>query len=315
MELAEQIRRKFANLSKGNASIVEGIGELYASWAIKFQDSYGVGIEVDSEIKINESFANVSYYTADFIIEGENKYLLLLSSQDESLRNEFAGICALFLEPGENGDKRGQLKANPINWWLNWKNLIGNRNVEKTIHGVLGELITLFYLKKYVMNDIKEENWSGPEGKSIDIVTKTNKYEIKTSLIKYNNIVTISGQYQLEPNSQMSLVLVKLEDPGTENKGGSFTSIDSMIEKLAELGMDWKKLSSKVNRLGFKENSLDRKRDFRLLQILEYPVNDDFPLLSTEALKDVKQKDRILQLTYKINLAGLECNELNIKIT
>ena len=148
MDLAEQIRIKFANLSEGNALILEGFDEKYQSWAIKFSNSYAVAIEISEDALINESFANVSYYTGKYTIEGELKSLLILSSTDESLRNEFAGICALFLEVGPNGSKREELVEDPVQWWLNWKNLIGNKNIEKPIHGVLGELVVLYYLKK-----------------------------------------------------------------------------------------------------------------------------------------------------------------------
>lgn len=314
MELAEQIRKKFANLSVDNASLLNGFESKDSSWTIRFKNSYAVGIEIDSHIKINESFANVSYYTEEFTIENEKKYLLLLSSTDESLRNEFAGICALFLELGSEGSNREQLKKEPIKWWFNWKNLIGNRSVDTTIHGVLGELIVLYYLKRHTHNDISIDNWTGPAGKSVDIRTKEYNYEVKTSLIKYNNIVTISGQFQLETYNKMSLIFVKLEELGVVTEGINIINIDSMIEKLSDLGMDAQKLSLNVSGLGFKENSEDRKKNFRILEIKDYPVNDNFPLITLDSLSDVSNKDLILQLNYKINLSSLDCKDLDLVI-
>ncbi|MBB6447792.1 PD-(D/E)XK motif protein [Bacillus benzoevorans] len=314
MELSEQIRVKFAALSDGNASLLDGFSPDCASWVIKLNNTCAVGIEVEPQIKVNESFANVYFYTDHFKIRSKSKYLLVLASSDIKLRNEFAGICAIFLETGADGAKRKSLLENPIAWWINWKELIGNKSVEKTVHGVLGELIVLYYLKQYLIKDIKADNWTGPAGKSIDICTNQKNYEVKTTVIKYNNIVTISGQYQLHPANEMSLMLVKLEDIGVDASGADIVSIDILINKLAKSGLDIGELSSNVSKLGFKENSLYRKRKFRFLNLTEYPINEDFPFIDLEKLDNINNKERILQITYKIDLTGLESYEIDFKI-
>lgn len=313
MNLAEEIRKKFANLSDNSASKIEGYQEDFSSWVIKYKDNYAVGIIIDEKIKINESFANVSFYTDWFRVNDTNKHLLVLSSSDESLRNEFAGICALFLDIPPDGTKREELMKNPIKWWKDWKNLIGNKSVEKNVHGVVGELVILYYLKKSVMKNINAENWTGPEGKSIDIRTETKNYEVKSSLIKYNNIVTISGQYQLYYDNSLSLMVVKLEDPGVETLGSDIVSIESLIRSLKGLGVDQSVLNAKVSKLGIKENSLDRKKQFRVLKVIEYPVKDDFPLIDINRLNGLENKDRILQITYKVELSGLENEEISVE--
>lgn len=312
MDLSEQIRKKFANIPTENASRLDGFGGESASWAIRFKDAYAVGFEVDESIKINETFANVSFYTSKYKIGESEKHLLLLSSSEESLRNEFAGICALFLEMGEEGKKRAELKANPIKWWQNWKNLIGNRNVEKTVHGLLGELLVLYYLKKELLSELKAENWTGPNGKSFDIQSSNMNFEVKSSLIKYNNIVTISGQYQIRPHNELSLMFVKLEEPGTESAGLEVLSIETLIQKLADLGMDYNILNNNVSKLGYKENSQDRKRRFRVLEIRKYPINDDFPYISQESLTNVNKRQHILQISYKVDLTGLEYEQIGL---
>lgn len=313
MNLAEVIRKKFANLPDNSASKIEGFEEHFSSWVIKIKSNYAVGIMVDEKIKINESFANVSFYTDWFKVNNTNKYLLVLASSDETLRNEFAGICALFLETHESGLKRGEIFRDPIKWWKDWKNLIGNRSVEKNVHGILGELVILFYLKKNIIKDISADNWTGPEGKSIDIRTETTNYEVKSSLIKYNNIVTISGQYQLTYGTKLSLMVVKFEDPGIDTIGNDIVSIESIIMKLAGLGIDKSKLNAKVSRLGIKENSLDRKKQFRILRINEYPIKQDFPYIDLNRLDGIPNKDRILQVTYKVDLTGLENSEITLE--
>ena len=312
--MADQVRKKFANLTTGKAIKLDGFTEEMSSWAIKINNSYAVGFEIDEDIKVNESFANVSFYADWFKVGSKDKYLLILASDDEQLRNEFAGICTLFLEIGQNGEKRKELINNPIQWWKKWKNLIGNRNVEKSIHGVLGELVTLYYLKKHVIPDIKADNWTGPKGKTFDIQTEKNNFEVKSTLIKYNNIVTISGQYQLNSNNALSLIFVKFEDFAKDTRATNIVSIDSILEKLAELGLNYNTLNNCVSKLGYKENSLDRKRKFRLLEIRKYPVDKNFPFIDTDALSNVNKREHIIQISYKIDLTGLVYDQIRVNI-
>lgn len=312
MNLAAQIRKKFANLLTEHALPIDDENTEFPSWAIKFKNSYAVAIEVDEKIKINESFSNVSYYTDYFTIEGDRKHLLILSSSENKLRNEFAGVCAIFLEKGEGNIKRKNIIDNPIEWWKKWKDLIGNKSIDSTVHGVLGELIILYWVRKYIDNNISCNNWTGPNGKSIDIETPNKQIEVKSTLIKYNNIVTISGQYQLSDKYDMSLVLVKLEEVNTHIK--NVISIDIMLEKLEKLGLNKEELNQKVVRMGFQENSLARKKTFRILEIIEYPITEKFPIISPSTLKDNIDKDRILQITYKIELSGLENREIKLDI-
>jgi len=317
MELVDQIRRNFARSTNGRALKLDGFEEENSSWTIKINNSYAVGIEIDRDIKINERFTNVSYFTDWFEIGSKRKYLLLLASSDESLRHEFAGICAVFLELGTNNKKRETILKHPIDWWKSWKELLGNKSVEKTVHGVLGELITLFYLKNSpgLSSSIQVENWTGPSGASVDIRSEIKNYEVKSSLIKYNNIVTISGQFQIDPSSNLSLMFVRFEDTNSENASDEdVVSLDIMIQKLTDIGMREDKLNSAVSRMGFKENSLDRKKQFKLLELREYPVDDSFPFINVNTLNNVRNMEHILQVTYKIDLTGLHYNiiELNL---
>lgn len=315
MKMVEKIRRKFANLSTGYAIPLEEPHDGFPSWAIKFKDAYAVAIEIDEDIKINETFSNVAYYTDYYVIDGNNKHLLILSSNEMKLRNEFAGVCALFLERGENNSKRKELQKDPLVWWLKWKELIGNKSVDLTVHGILGELIALYWMKTQIDNNITAKNWTGPDGKSTDITTEKKRIEVKTTLIKYNNIVTISGQFQLDRNANMSLVFIKLEEmDGLINSSSNVVSVDKMIEILSNLGLEKSELNKKVEKMGLKENSMDRKRSYRLLNMVEYPIDNKFPIITLDSIKDEIKKDRILQLTYKVDLAGLDNEQIHLNI-
>jgi hypothetical protein len=315
MDLVNEIRKNFARSVNGMALKLAGFDEKFSSWSIKLDDKYAVGIEIDSTININESFYNVTLFTDWFTIGEENKYLLLLASSESSLRHEFAGICALFLEMGEGNSNRVSLLNNPIKWWENWRELLGNKKVDRTVHGVLGELVSLYYIKKNLdpHNLISIDNWVGPSGATIDIRGTNRNYEVKSSIIKYNNIVTISGQFQLQMDTNpLSMIFVRLENIQTNyNENGDLINIDIMIEKLSDLGIDKEELEFILIKLGFKNNSLDRKKLFRFLEAREYIVNRDFPRLNKRNLSNF---EHVLQVIFKIDLTGLEYRELDINL-
>jgi hypothetical protein len=312
MDLSEQIRKKFAALSKGNASQIELLNDIISSWVIKIKDMYAIGIEVDESIKINESFSNISYFTHLFKIGNKEKYLLVLSSNNERLRNEFAGICAIFLENVLESGNKAEFQKNAIKWWENIKNLIGNEVVEKSVHSVLGELVTLYYLKKSECKNIKAENWTGPEGKSFDIQTEFMNYEVKSTIIKYKNTVTISSQYQLSSNNELSLIFAKFEEADGASLGKDVLCIDTILEKLAREDMDYGVLNNKVSKMGYKENSLIRRKKYRILELRKYHVDEDFPLINLSNLVNIRNKEHIVHISYKVDLTGLQFIPLDI---
>lgn len=311
MQLVEEIRSKFSHLSlhASNFYPVESMPITAPAWIIKINNEYAVGVEVNSDIKVNEKFSNVFYYTKEFSINNNFKYLLVLSTISNNLRNEFAGVAAMFLEPGENDFKRREIIAEPLSWWEKWKDLLGNKNVDNTIQGVLGELIFFYYLKQRYLDKVSLDNWTGPNSGSQDFILDNEKFEIKSTLIKYNDIITVSSQFQLNKKTDNTLVFVRLEETNEYNNSSNSFSINSIMKDIEKLGVNYGDINTMIDNLGFKEHSQDRSKKFELLEMRSYPINEDFPIIS---IHDITNSTNILQITYKINLSGLVFETLSL---
>lgn len=314
MKLVHEIREKFSHLSLSDNTFykLESLSADARAWVLRIEGEYAVGIEIAKEQKVNESFSSVSYYTQGFHVDGTEKNLLVLSNSAVHLRSEFAGIAAMFLEPGGKNIKRNELLDHPHKWWESWKDLLGNKNIDSTVHGIVGELIFLYYLREVFGDSITIESWTGPTGGSQDFLFKDRTFEVKSTLVKYNDVVNISGQFQLDQEQLSNLIFVRLEEvlPNSTLKGT--VSIDRILNLLVEQGFEYEQLNEHVNRVGFMENSIDRSSTFKILEVRKYEVNEDFPAIN---VNNITNAQNILQVNYKISLAGLEYESLNDKLS
>lgn len=296
MSLANEIRNGFAITENNEAVPLESLPSGFEAWVIRMNNRYGVAVELSNDsINISEKFSNVRFGTEQFIVSGVRKRLLCLTSNIENLRYEFANLCALFVGTGDNGDMRNKITQGPLEWWKEWKELLGNANLEKSIHGVMGELIIYLYLVK---NSTKP-NWTGPTGGSVDFETIDENFEVKSTLSKYNANVTITSQFQLDNSKKLSLFFCRLE----EKQFGY--SIDDLVNKLDEVGISHSKLNKILSNIGFEQYASSRKKKFDILELRRYRVNEAFPAINLNSFKDSKMPDNILQFSYTVNLDGL----------
>lgn len=116
----------------------------YLGIVIRTKDEFGVAIEIADDKDVSEHFNKCRYYTCRLKSEGkdERNYLVLSSTFDDGLY-EFASICTEFLEPGENGKNRLNILESPCSWWEKWKELLGNKNSEKSVYSIIAEMSVL----------------------------------------------------------------------------------------------------------------------------------------------------------------------------
>ncbi|TGB03509.1 PD-(D/E)XK motif protein [Halobacillus salinus] len=306
MELVYKLRQYFASLQPENIRKLPDnlLGEDYPGWVVKLNGEVGVGIVTDFEVKVNEKFTNVNLYNKHLVIEGEKKNLLLLTCESDERRYEFASIAAIFLDPGKDGIDRGNLKTEPISWWEKWKDLLGNASVEKSVHGVLGELVSLKYLASKSNSD-NLPRWTGPKGNSIDIEQDRKNYEVKTTTNKYENIITVNSQFQLSSIFNADLLFIRVEE------SSSGFSISDVVRELTELGYSGEELEEGLLRLGLPENASARDKKF---VVLEGRIYNTTGLFSTEGLKESlgDAASHILQIQYKIDLTGMDHEDISI---
>lgn len=301
MNPVEEIRNYFSSMNEGKLIELKSFGAQHPSWAVKFNGAVGVAIQVDSSYLINERFSNARFHTNTFEVEGKNIHLLMLTSEALGLRYEFAALCAMFLDPGTEGADRMEITSNPIKWWLNFKELIGNKTYEKTVHSVLGELVTFYYL--YLNN--KNIKWNGPSGASVDIEDSKASYEVKSTLLRYDTVVEISSQFQLVNKSQF-LYFCRFE------KAETGVSINWILQKLTDAEYPRIELEDMLKKVGFEENSLIRTEKFKLLELREYEVDENFPILIIDDVFDQGMIDHVIQVKYKLDLKGLHSKSIEL---
>lgn len=270
----------------------------YPAWTIKFVDSYGVAIPYEGEEEINESFTNAKIRSTTIRFkEGNAKKALVLTSEATDIRAPFATLCEALVDPGENGERRIVIENSPVLWWKEWKELLGNKNIDETIYDVLGELCVL----KYLVSNGEDAEWNGPDGASYDIETDLRFVEVKSSINRDRREVTISSQFQLFPKEKhLDLVLCRFEPVVI-----SGISIDSIMDEFEIMGYNTYLLNSKLEKLGFEQGMSARKKNFKLHEMLQYKVDDNFPRITPESFVNGVMPAGILKITYTADLSGL----------
>ncbi len=298
MEILEEIRENFASIRNG-AREIKSLSKEYPAMVIRDGGGYGVIVAFDDERDIYEKFANSRLYTAFLAIGGTEKKYLILSCALDSLRYEFAAVCAQFVEPGPNGINRSNLMRDPLAWWKRWRELMGNAIYDKEAYSVVAEMIVLDQL--YANDDTVE--WAAVNSGSHDIEGCKIDYEVKSTIKRYGATVTIAGQHQLQSIKRLQLYFCRLE----QSKNG--VSINDMEDKLVARGYDKDKLEKQLDRLGYECGASIRDKKYKVLEKRKYEVDNKFPKITKDSFKDDHIPKSVTQITYTIDLDGLEYTE------
>ena len=240
MGILEEIREYFASTQNG-AREIKSLPNEYSAIVIRNNEEYGVAISFDDKRDISEKFANSRLFSRNLIIDGVEKKYLILSCMLDSLRYEFATVCAQFVEPGIGGVDRKNLLFEPFDWWEKWRELMGNTISNKEAYSVIAEMMVLDDL--YVNDNTVE--WTAVNFGTHDIEGYESSYEVKSTIKRYGAIITITGQHQLQNLKRLQLYFCRLE----QSKSG--VSINDMKNKLVADGYDKDKLEQQLYQLGY----------------------------------------------------------------
>lgn len=295
MEILEEIREYFASTQNG-ARDIKSLSPEYPAMVIRSNEGYGVAVIFDDERDISEKFANSNLYTQVLAIGGEEKKYLILRCALDSLRYEFATVCAQFVEPGIDGIDRKNLLLDPLAWWKQWRELLGNAISQRQPYSVIAEMIVLDEL--YVHDNTIE--WSAVNAGSHDIEGNQESYEVKSTIKRYGATITIAGQHQLQSLKRLQLYFCRLE----QSKMG--VSINDMKNKLVSDGYDKEKIEQQLYQLGYEYGSSVREEKYKVLEKRKYEVDDKFPKITKSSFKNDHIPESVIQITYTIDLDGLE---------
>lgn len=270
----------------------------YPAWTLKLPDGYGVAIPYDGDLDINETFANAKIYSSQIIFNNAaTRQALILKTASKEIESPFAALCAELIAPGKDGTFRAEVLSSPVAWWQEWKELLGNRNIDDRVYDVLGELCVL----KTLITLGEDANWNGPSGASYDIESETRFVEVKSTIVRDRLEITISNQFQLEPPGKpLNLFLCQFEP--SVNFG---VSINSVVSELSAIGYNIASVNEKLSMLGFEEGKSARNKTFLLHSMLKYDVDSSFPRISPASFADGVMPAGITKITYTVDLSAM----------
>lgn len=304
MSLKNEILNNWQTDIEGFAQSILSLSQSgFPCWTVKYYDSYGVAIPYCGDEGINEKFSNARIRNDVLNINGGVEQQAVILTADFTVSKEsFATLCEELVSPGENGNNRALLSQSPLKWWQNWKELLGNKNIDDRVYDTLGELCVLEYLSSLGT----DYSWDGPAGATYDIETDTEFIEVKSSTLRNKKEVTISNLFQLDPpGKKLFLVLCQFE-----SSIYSGVSINSVVSNLVNAGISYDYINSRLLGKGIEENTTDRRRLFILHDMIKYEVNDDFPRIKPSSFVGGSLPQGISKITYTVSLDGLQSTSL-----
>lgn len=304
--LIDEILYNWSGMPKENLMIISSLSNAgYKSWTIKIPEGYGVAIPIDNNEEISEYFAGAHYFTKDIILNNlEQAHVLMLITQKEDIRDQFAALCAELLNPGKKGELRKEISQSPVTWWMAWKDLLGNKNVDLCIYDVLSELWTLKYLAEHG----EYAEWNGPSGATYDIDCESFFTEVKSTTSRNKRQITLSNLFQLDPpkGKKLFLVLCQVESSATG------ISINSLVESLEDLGYSSSVINDKLRTLGLEKGMSARKRCYVLHAATKYTVDESFPAIRKTSFVGGGLPSGVMSINYTITLDGISGENLLI---
>ncbi len=297
--LIDEILANWAGMPNANAMLIPSLSDSgYISWTIKTTAGYGVAIPVDSDEEVSEYFAGAHYYTGDIILDNSNQeHVLMLVTFKEEIKDQFAALCAELLAPGESGELRKEVSKSPVTWWMAWKELLGNKNVDLRVYDALGELWTMKYLAEHG----EHAEWNGPDGATYDIDCESYYIEVKSTTARNKRQIMLSNLFQLDPPEGKKLFVVLCQFESSL----SGISINTMVDQLEALGYSRAVLNDKLERLGLEKGMSARKRCYALHAATKYAVDEAFPAIRETSFVNGVLPSGVMSITYTVTLDGI----------
>lgn len=290
-----ELLRKFSTITFNSALLLKCLGG-HDTWVVKDSQGYGVAIENVYNKEINEKATGIKIFNAVKIINNVERNVILLMTSNNISREEFASICERFCEYGVDGKNRKNIINDPLSWWNRWKMLLGNRIYDKAVYDVLGELLVYEKILKIDENAL----WSAEKYGIVDITSGKGNYEVKSTISRYYNKVTISSQHQLNTTDTLYLVLCIFEPDGANP-----VSINEVMTRLTVSKEKKELLENKLTEYGYEKGSSSRNKKFTLIEMKKYAVDDDFPKITPQSFVGGKLPVGVLKISYEISLDGI----------
>ena len=300
----KEIRSAFSNISDDE----RGMWTLYSmdsteSYFLCLGGEYGVAVPFDDLPPVDETFSDVRFAVRDFVIvrTGEAKTCLSLTSPmpQSQYGDKFVLLCYDFLMWVSSG---ADVSGDPFVWWEDWKKMVGNADRDRRTYPVIAEMITLDMMKAEGLNPI----WEGPTAGIVDIRSDVYDCEVKSSLSRYDDEITISSALQLKRTDRdLHLRYIFFE------QSESGLSVDDMVDRLVSRGMDFGDIEFNLDRLGLHRGSFSRTVRFAPVRIWDFLVDEGFPYIDENSFVSGHLPFGVKRFEYTLSLAELDPKPLD----
>lgn len=295
MELLKEIKEKFSSGGFGsNWHKLDCLSPGYDAYTFKeYKIGYGVAIPYKYKEELVLKFNNCKFFTHKLVLENDETIdLLCLGSFNVDIENEFATFCAQFVEPGENGENRKKVLENPSKWAENWSKLMGNTISSKKAYDVLAELIVYYHL---LLEGI-DVTWTAAINGTNDLESEKESFEVKSTISRYNNSITVSSEFQLNPLKKLYLYFCKFE----ESPIG--VSINDMVSLLKKKGIEDTILEERLIKLNLEKGVKARNVKYKMIENRCYEVDDNFPRITSNSFVGGQKPLGIGHIVYDLDL-------------
>ena len=276
------------------------------TWAFVENNEFGIGFKYNNKVKaISERANNLHFSTQNktLYIDGiyqDVKLICLTSFNIDSIK-EFSYIGDEFISE----ETQRLIQKDPYKWWNRWKELLGNSISDSSPVSILAEMIIL----KYLMGKYENVYWKdNTKEKTHDITTDIDAHEVKSTIMKYDNIVHISGQNQLDNKDKpLFLYFCRLE-AATD---GSY-SLNSMYDDLVADNYDKNRLDKIFEHSNIDLKSISSKEKYNILEIMRFKVDDSFPRINRDIFKGNVIPRGIITINYSLDLSNLDYDRIEL---
>lgn len=305
MLLTEELCNNWTGAPSGMFMKVVSLTKLgFETWTMKNRTEYGVAVPIQSDEEISEYFSGAHLYTNKMILnDEEERNILFLTSEKYDIIEPFAALCAELIIPGNTGELRRELERNPLAWWSQWKELLGNKSVDFRAYDVLGELWVLKYLAEHG----EQAEWNGPSGATYDIDCNGYFVEVKSTTARNKKQITLSNLFQLDPPEGQNLFLILCQFESSQDG----ISIDSLVKDLELLGYSSFGLNDKLRKLGLEKGKTARKRKYIVHAVTKYSVDSSFPAIRPSSFKEGSLPKGVMSVIYTISLDDIIGEKIN----
>lgn len=277
------------NIAEGKSKPIPPHNDCFAVNASGYR---GVAIETNGDVLINEDFNKVNIINCQIEVGGAFKNVVFLYTKEQTMKGQYGYLCIDFIE------NKNLIKIKPIEWFNQWKELIGNVKKDKMVYDFIGEMKTLVLLHKQNANP----KWTAAQAGTFDISSELGFFEVKSTIVKTTQEVVIHNQYQLSTSGldkNLYVVFCKLE----ENDSGD--SINSLVEELVKLGHSRTDLDNYLTSKGYGVGKSERNKKYIVHEIRRYLVDDNFPKITNESFVGNAFPKGITKFEYTISLDSL----------